>query len=276
MMISTPLALSIRPLPAFADNYIWWLARGRRAVAVDPGDAEPVLQALQTGPTGTVLDAILVTHHHGDHVGGVAALVEHVQRREGRALPVIGPADENIPGRTQAVQDGDAFDLLNTHWEVIGVPGHTLGHVAFHAPGEGLLLCGDTLFAGGCGRLFEGSAAQLYGSLQRLAALPDATRVLCAHEYTVGNLRFAQAAEPDNAQIAARLADCLQLRARGETTLPSTIGLERATNPFLRCGRPQAPVTPPDEPGGATDDPVARFAALRRWKDRFKPTVAPE
>jgi len=262
--MNAPLAtdsIVISPIPAFQDNYIWMLALKGEAIVVDPGDATPVHAALRRH--ALKLTDILVTHHHGDHVGGVAELAEAYHAR------VWGPARESIPRRQVALREGDSFELMGQRLGVIDIPGHTLGHIALHAPGIGMLLCGDTLFTCGCGRLFEGTAAQMFDSLRKLARLPDATRVYCGHEYTLSNIRFARAVEPDNADLAARQRDCEQQRARGEPTVPSTIAVERATNPFLRCD--EAPVRAAAErrSPGAGSDPLSTFAAIRVWKNEF-------
>ena len=256
--------MNIIALPAFADNYIWLLHDGRRALVVDPGDPQPVLSALQGH--GLELEAILVTHHHPDHTGGVAEL------RTQTGAAVWGPAREAIPEPFTALKDGKTVTTLGTAWSVLEVPGHTAGHIAFFAAdvdGAPLLFCGDTLFSGGCGRLFEGTPAQMLASLDALAALPPATRVCAAHEYTLGNLRFARAVEPDNAALADYQRQCLQRRADGRPTLPSTIGLERAINPFLRSREPAVSRAVRAHMPSATDE-VAVFAALRQWKNEFK------
>jgi len=288
---------TIRAVPAFSDNYLWLLTRGKDAAVVDPGDAGPVLAALRNGdqtlaatdqmtpaplPSRLLLGAILVTHHHADHVGGIATLLASAEDLAAAHIPVYGPDNEPIPLRTHALHDGDTVTVLDELMEVIAVPGHTRGHLAYYAPGAQALFCGDTLFAGGCGRLFEGTAAQMQASLARLAALPPATRVYCAHEYTLANLHFARAVEPDNPAVQARLLRTQAQRARGEPTVPSRIDEELATNPFLRVHEASVRealhrhlaggVRPPAD--GA--DPVAHFAALRRWKDVFKQQVAPE
>jgi hydroxyacylglutathione hydrolase len=256
-----PGPIDIRPIPAFQDNYIWMLSRGGDTVVVDPGDSAPVHAALRRD--GIKLTGILVTHHHRDHVGGVADLAESY-----RAW-VWGPARETIPNRQVALREGDTVEVLGERFSVIDIPGHTLGHIALYAPSAGVLFCGDTLFACGCGRLFEGTAAQMVDSLSKLARLPDPTAVYCGHEYTLSNIRFARAVEPDNAQLAQRQRDCEQLRARGEPTLPSTIALERATNPFLRWAEPAVRAAAERRAPGAGSDPVATFAALRAWKNEF-------
>jgi hydroxyacylglutathione hydrolase len=251
-------------VPAFRDNYIWVLTdgAGKTAVVVDPGDAAPVREALDR--RGLSLGGILVTHHHADHVGGVTALLE-----QWPGIPVWGPAGERIPGRTVAVADGAevVLERLGLRFEVLDVPGHTAGHVAYF--GHGMLFCGDTLFAGGCGRLFEGSAAQMAASLAKLARLPGDTRVYCAHEYTEANLRFAMAVEPDNAALQRRYGKVRQERARGEMTLPSTLAEELATNPFLRCEQPSVRQRATARAGRDLSGPEAVFATVRAWKDSF-------
>ena len=217
------------PLPAFTDNYIWMLHNARQAIVVDPGDATPVLQTLQA--QGLQLQAILVTHHHADHVGGVDAL------RAATGAQVYGPARERMPEPLVRLAQGDTVKALGLQFQVIDVPGHTAGHIAYYCPdmdGAPLLFCGDTLFSGGCGRLFEGTAAQMQASLDALAALPANTLVCCAHEYTISNLRFAQAVEPNNPELAQYLEYCQQLRKNGQPTLPSTLQTELAINPFMR------------------------------------------
>jgi hydroxyacylglutathione hydrolase len=262
--MNAPLAtdsIVISPIPAFHDNYIWMLTRNGEAIVVDPGDATPVHAALRRH--ALTLTDILVTHHHGDHVGGVAELADTYHAK------VWGPARESIPHRQVALREGDSFELMGQRLWVIDIPGHTLGHIALHAPGIGMLLCGDTLFACGCGRLFEGTAEQMFESLQKLARLPDATRVYCGHEYTLANIRFARAIELDNAELVARQRECERLRARGEPTLPSTIALELATNPFLRCEQPSVRAAAEWRSPGAGSDPVSTFAAIRAWKNEF-------
>lgn len=245
-------------IPAFKDNYIWLLTRGQRAVVVDPGDASPVQARLEAD--GLSLEGILITHHHADHQGGVAALVERWQPT------VFAPASESITGCNHPLSGGESIGILGVTVDVMAVPGHTLGHLAYHAPG--LLFCGDTLFGAGCGRLFEGTPAQMAASLAGIAALPDDTLIYCAHEYTEANLRFAQAVEPDNPAIAARLAEVAARRAIGRSSVPSTLAEEKASNPFLRCTEP-AVVAAALREGAVETSPVAVFAAIRGWRNRF-------
>ncbi len=266
MEISTR-PLTVVPVSAFKDNYLWLLCRGDDAVIVDPGDAAPVEQAL--AERGLTLRAILLTHHHADHVGGVGALVA---KRPG--LSVYGPATEVIAGLTVPLREGDRVTLapLSLALDVIDVPGHTRGHIAYFGEADAvpLLFCGDTLFAAGCGRLFEGTAAQMQASLTKLAALPPDTRVYCAHEYTLSNLRFAQAVEPGNADLAVRVREAIATRERGQPTLPSSIALERATNPFLRADFPALRSAAERHAVGAGASALATFTTLRRWKDSFQ------
>ncbi len=256
--------MNLLALPAFEDNYLWLLHDGQRALVVDPGDAEPVRQALKR--LNLQLQGILVTHHHGDHTGGVAAL------RQATGATVYGPARERIPEPYQALHGGQTVSVLSLGWQVIDVPGHTAGHIAYYAPAVDdapLLFCGDTLFSGGCGRLFEGTPAQMLASLDALAALPPATRVCCAHEYTLSNLRFALAVEPGNAELINYARQCQQQREQGQSTLPSTIGTERAVNPFLRSRQPAVAQAVRAHAPSAYDE-VAVFAALREWKNSFR------
>jgi hydroxyacylglutathione hydrolase len=252
----------VEPIPAFNDNYLWLLVHGSQAAVVDPGDAEPVLRRLEQ--RNLKLQAILVTHHHGDHVGGVAALARTTGAR------VYGPRGESIPARDVALGSDDRIDVLGVAFDIIDVPGHTLGHIAYHAPALRTLFCGDTLFGAGCGRLFEGSAAQMTDSLARLAALPADTRVYCAHEYTLSNLRFALAVEPGNAALRERQAREQDKRDRGLPTVPSTIALERATNPFLRVGEPEVFAAAQAHAGRALAGAVDAFAVVREWKNGFR------
>ena len=257
--------MQLLPIPAFTDNYIWLLHDGRRALVVDPGEASGVLATLKD--LGLALDTILITHHHADHTGGVAAL------RETTGAQVIGPVHEPMPEPLHRVGGGERVAALGLAFEVIDVPGHTSGHIAYYTPeldGLPLLFCGDTLFSGGCGRLFEGTPAQMHHSLNRLAALPGTTRVCCTHEYTLSNLKFAQAVEPGNAELAAYARHCQQQRARNQPTLPSSIDLERRINPFLRTAEPEVVAAAQQQAPGLSADPVAVFATLREWKNVFR------
>ncbi|HSU21892.1 MAG TPA: hydroxyacylglutathione hydrolase [Variovorax sp.] len=262
--------MTLVPLPALADNYIWMLHDGGHAIVVDPGEAEPVFEALAR--ESLQLAAILVTHHHGDHTGGVAAL------REATGAKVFGPARERIPAPFVPLAQGDHAEALGLRFEVLDIPGHTAGHIAFFLPATTgadarapLVFCGDTLFSGGCGRLFEGTPAQMLASLDALAALPDATRVCCGHEYTLANLRFARAVEPDNAELTHYTARCEALRARGQPTLPAQLGLERRINPFLRSREATVLDALQVHDGLAADSgQVDVFAALRQWKNDFR------
>ncbi len=252
--------LNVLPISAFRDNYIWCLERSGQAVVVDPGEAAPVLAHLVA--RGLRLAAILVTHHHPDHTGGCTELKARFD------VPVFGPAREHIPALTHRLDDGAQVDVpgLGTTLEVLDIPGHTAGHIAFH--GAGMLFCGDTLFACGCGRLFEGTPAQMWTSLGRLAALPAQTRVYCGHEYTLANIAFARQVEPGNSALHALGEEAARLRREGLPTLPSTIGAERATNPFLRAGEPAVAQRAAQEAGRPLPGPVDVFTVLREWKNR--------
>ncbi len=257
--------MNLLPIPAFSDNYIWMLHDAEHAVVVDPGQAEPVLSTL--AQRGLKLLGILVTHHHADHVGGVEAI------RAATGAPVWGPAYESLPEPVARVQGGDSVELLGGPWQVIDVPGHTSGHIAFfstRAQSQPLLFCGDTLFSGGCGRLFEGTAAQMQASLDALAALPGNTLVCCAHEYTISNLRFAQAVEPNNPELAQYLEHCQQLRKNGLPTLPSTLQTELAINPFMRSRAADViAAAVHHDPQTRPEEPASVLATLRQWKNVF-------
>lgn len=254
--------MDIQPLRAFEDNYIWLLREDRGVVVVDPGDEPPVLRYLAAENVRLV--AILLTHHHGDHTGGVAGLIAR------HPVPVYGPANEPIAGITRPLQEGDTVVLpdFRAEFRVIEVPGHTRGHIAYY--GHGSLFCGDTLFGCGCGRLFEGTAEQMWTSLNKLAALPAETKVYCAHEYTQSNARFALAVEPGNAKLQSRANLVAQLRANQQATVPFTLEEELETNPFLRSARPEVAAAAERFSGTRLASPVEVFAALREWKNGYR------
>ena len=257
-MLASPIAI-----PAFTDNYIWAICHEDQCVVVDPGDATPVARFLEEKQL--TLAAILVTHHHPDHIGGIAALTKE------RDIPVYGPARETIPCMTDALTDNQIIELapLGITLKVIDVPGHTLGHIAYYDAENGRLFCGDTLFAGGCGRLFEGTPSQMHASLHRLAELPAQTQVYCTHEYTRANLEFAVAVTPDDQRVQARLAAVKIARENDQITLPTTLAEECRTNPFLRTAEPVIQSACEAREPGISGDNVQCFAALRRWKDNF-------
>jgi hydroxyacylglutathione hydrolase len=261
----------VHTIPAFSDNYLWLVQSpdSNRAAVVDPGDAEPILRALES--RGLSLVCILLTHHHADHAGGVAELVARTGAR------VVGPATPKIPTVTEPVAHGARVDpgLGSAPARVIAVPGHTLDHIAYLFPSLGsdprpLLFCGDTLFAAGCGRVFEGTPGEMLASLDTLAALAPATMVFCAHEYTLSNLRFAAAAEPKSVEVAKRLGEASQMREAGLATVPSSIAIERETNPFLRVDQPALAEQAALRLGRASASRVETFATIRQWKNEFR------
>lgn len=254
-------ACEVVALRAFADNYIWTIRDGSHAVVVDPGEAQPVIDYLKREKL--TLAAILNTHHHADHVGGNSALLAY------SPAPVFGPRDERIPEVSVRLADGQHFELphFGIDMETLEIPAHTRTHIAF--VGGGMLFCGDTLFAAGCGRLFEGTPRQMHDSLSRLARLPDDTRVYCGHEYTLSNIKFARAAEPDNRELPALETRMQALRDQDLPTLPSTIGQEKATNPFVRVHAPGVIQSASTRAGKKLSDPVSVLAEIRDWKNNF-------
>jgi hydroxyacylglutathione hydrolase len=251
--------VEVEAIRAFSDNYIWALHDGRVCVLVDPGESGGALRFLRE--RGLELVGLLLTHHHHDHVGGVDAI------RRRHPVPAWGPLDSRMPGDVQTVGDGDrvAIESLGLQFDVLETPGHTSSHIAFH--GHGMLFCGDTLFSVGCGRVFEGDAEQMQASLDKLADLPDATQVYCAHEYTRANCRFARQVEPDNAALAERSEQVDRMRDDGLITLPSTLGDEKAFNPFLRTRKPEVQRAAAARDASAGSDPASVFGVIRAWKD---------
>jgi hydroxyacylglutathione hydrolase len=264
-MLNQIAALSVFPVRAFADNYVWLIESPRQrdqVLVVDPGEAGPVLAELDR--RGASLAGILLTHHHPDHIGGVPALLQRA------AVPVIGPEDARISTLTRAVKDGDSCEFadLGLKFEILQVPGHTLSHIAF--VGHDALFCGDTLFSAGCGRMFEGTPEQMTASLSRLADLPPATRVFCGHEYTAANLKFALAVEPKNQAAVDYSRHVATVRAANQPSLPSTIELERQVNPFLRTAVHEVKAAAERHAGRPLASPPSVFATLRAWKDGFR------
>lgn len=258
--------IKIHPVKAFSDNYIWCLYDdvSRKAVIIDPGDASPVLETLSTLELD--LAAILITHHHMDHIGGVSDLLSKY------SVPVHGPDSDNIPFITNQLGDTDSLNILGLKFDVLTVPGHTLDHIAFYCESSDIgpfVFCGDTLFAGGCGRIFEGDPKMMLASLEKLAELPASTKIFCAHEYTLANLTFAKAVEPANLKLQQRIKSDSDLRNQDKPTIPSTLSNELATNPFLRCKEQSVMVSANSHADKDLSDTVEVFAVIRGWKDNF-------
>ena len=262
--------LQVWPIPAFDDNYIWCIHDGCAALVVDPGDAEPVLQYLEQNKLS--LSAILITHHHADHTGGIMSLLEVL----GSDIPVYGPVGDGIPGRTLVAMQDDKIEITSPRisLKVFEVPGHTLTHIAYFANMqanvvEPMLFCGDTLFASGCGRLFEGTPTQMTESLGKFASLPKNTLVYCTHEYTLSNIRFALAVEPNNLNLISWSDRAQALRNQKLPTLPTTIGQELQVNPFMRCDQPEVIAMAKEVSDQELPTPAHVLAVIRAWKDRF-------
>ncbi|MET4694596.1 hydroxyacylglutathione hydrolase [Endozoicomonas lisbonensis] len=264
----TDSSLQIEAIKAFSDNYIWLItaAGTQDCFVVDPGDARPVLETLEARNLN--LTGILVTHHHADHTGGIPELLQHFEAR------IYGPANASIRSLTDILNDGDTADVLGHPFQVFRVPGHTLDHIAYYSSQQLTLFCGDTLFSGGCGRLFEGTPQQMYESLNKFRQLPDSTRVFCAHEYTASNLRFAIAVEPGNQDIADYIVRVEQLRHQDIPTIPTSIGLEKRINPFLRTSDNTVILSAGNRLNvNAVDQKIPEpevLRVIREWKDNFQ------
>lgn len=258
------MSITIHPINALKDNYIWSIETNssRNAIIVDPGDAKPVLDYLHTHSLNLI--AILITHHHWDHTNGIDEIIKQTP------APVYGPSNETIPHLTHPMKHHDSISLnhLPISFTVLEIPGHTHGHIAYY--GNGMLFCGDTLFSAGCGRVFEGTYEQMYESLMRLRALPNETRVYCAHEYTLANLRFAEAVEPNNPFIQEKIKLVSELREINMPSLPSTIGEEKLINPFLRCDLSEVKRKACEHAARELNNPAEVYAELREWKNQFR------
>lgn len=255
--------IRVEPISAFRDNYIWFIIHepSNKVAIVDPGDAGPVLDRISSDHL--IPAAVLITHHHPDHVGGIGGILAQYQ------IPVYGPIHEKIPGRTHALKEGDILELpeFDLQFDILDMPGHTSGAIAYY--GEGMVFVGDTLFLSGCGRLFEGTPQQMYDSLSKLARLPDETKIYCAHEYTLANLNFARAVEPENKDIQSQIVDCRALRDRNIPTVPGTIAREKRVNPFLRVSQEVVVQAACRHTERQLKGQVEVFAAIRNWKDNF-------
>lgn len=252
--------MHIIPISAFQDNYIWAIVQGNEAWIVDPGDALPVIQYLEK--EALTLSGILLTHHHADHCGGVSKLLEKTSN-----IPVIGPNNPSIHTITNTVKEGDVVFCGSLSFTVLEIPGHTLDHIAFYSPG--LLFCGDTLFSAGCGRLFEGTPAMMYASLMKIKHLPENTAIYCGHEYTLANLRFAAQIEPSNEDITIKLAEVDLLRQKNSCTLPSSLQIEKAINPFLRCDQSTVMTAAQIFAEEPITNVVEIFSVIRSWKNQL-------
>ena len=256
--------LTIHPIPAFRDNYIWVIHNHSYAAVVDPGAAFPVIEYL--GLEKLQLCAILITHHHSDHTGGIMELTQLFN------VPAYGPCNESIAEVTHPLQENDLIQLqeLALDLSVMDIPGHTRGHIAYYGSKPfAMVFCGDTLFSCGCGRIFEGNAVQMYQSLQKLSQLPDETRIYCTHEYTLGNIQFARKADPENSKLIELEIATQQLRQQGIPTLPTLLSLEKAVNPFLRCDQPALINSAQQHAAMPLLDPSGVFSVLREWKNNF-------
>ena len=255
--------INIQYIPIFKDNYIWLIVNNQegKVIAIDPGDAKPLLQFLKTHQLK--LEAVLITHHHFDHTNGIEAL------KNAFDINIYGPKNEDIRGLTHAVDESDKllFSCLNTPFTILNIPGHTLHHIAYLLPN--MIFCGDTLFSAGCGRIFEGTAEQMYHSLQTIAALPDPTNVYCTHEYTLQNLKFAELVEPNNANIQTALTRAIKAHEAKVPTLPTQIREEKKINPFLRCHQEAIKKSVEDHTGLKLDSELDVFKYLREWKNLF-------
>jgi len=251
----------VEAIPALNDNYIWALVQGSNCVLVDPGEPGPALEFLEAGQLN--LTGLLLTHHHPDHIGGVAGI------RDRHPAPAWGPDDERMPADMETVGEGDSIALpgLDTELKVMETPGHTRSHIVFH--GQGMLFSGDTLFSAGCGRLFEGTPEQMQASMDKLAGLPDETRFYCGHEYTESNCRFALQVEPDNPALRQRMNQVRELRSQDRMTLPDTLGRDRQVNPFFRTREPSVIEAARGREEMPDERPATVFGVIRRWKDRF-------
>ncbi len=259
---------NVQAIEAFNDNYIWCLVNNttKHCVLVDPGDAKVCIEHINNNHL--ILDAILITHHHQDHTGGVAELI---QTYKDVNIKVYGPKNDPVDDLTAVLVEGDNVDLFaqTLTFEVLDIPGHTLGHIAFYNEAQHILFCGDTLFSGGCGRIFEGTASQMHQSLHKLAQLPDNTKVYCAHEYTTANLDFALTVEPDNQSLTNYYQHVKHLRAQSKATIPTSIGLEKQINPFLRSQQNTIKYIAEQKSNKTLPTNEAVFAIIRQLKDNF-------